>query len=179
MSGESGGYLTEQLAKYLMNEPHLHLFGGFAKHLINPKQHPEFSDIDVIASSAHIMRQLEDKFSFSFRDVSSSSTSYPRYFLGKSTRAGKTLQLILMYSSADIARFIGAAQYDADRVSFSAGRFHFDRTIGEQAIRHAINSKQVRPVGDDRDLSLFSINRPSVEQRHKIKLLRKGFTIHE
>ncbi|MFC0168129.1 hypothetical protein ACFFKC_08555 [Pseudoduganella danionis] len=170
---------TEQLATYLMNEPSLHLFGGITKHLINPKQHPEFSDIDVVASSAHVMRQLENEFSFTFRDVSSSSTSYPRYLLGKSTRAGKTIQLILVNSSADIQRFIRAAQYDADRVSFSAGRFHFDSTIGEPAIRHAINSKQVRPVGNDRDLSLCSINRPAVEQRHKIKLLRKGFTIHE
>ena len=170
---------TERLATYLMNESRLHLFGGFTKHLINPRIHPEFSDIDLIALDADVMHILEDQFAFTFRDVSQSASSYPRYFLGKSTRAGKTIQLILMNKSTDAMKFIAAAQYDADRVSFSAGQFHFDNTVGEQVIRRAINTKQVSPIEGDRDLSLFSINRPLVEQRHRIKLLRKGFTINE
>lgn len=180
---ESTGYDlmqdTERLAEYLMNEPNLHLFGGFAKHLINPRLHPDFSDIDVIASSADVIQKLENEFAFAFKDVSPSPASYPRYFSGKSTRAGKTIHLILVKFPSDVAKFINAAQYDADRVSYSAGRYHFDSTIGETAIRHAINTKCVSRIGDDRDLSLFTINRPAVEQRHKIKLLRKGFTINE
>jgi hypothetical protein len=170
---------TERLASYLMNEPRVHLFGGFIKHLINPRVHSEFSDIDVIALDAEVMRTLEDQFAYTFKDVSQSTTSYPRYFLGKSSRAGTTVQLILMNSPADAAKFIAGSQYDADRVSFSDGQFHFDSTVGEQAIRHAINTKRVNLIGGERDLSLFSINRPAVEQRHKIKLLRKGFTINE
>lgn len=170
---------TERLASYLMNEPRAHLFGGFVKHLINPRVHPEFSDIDLIALDAEVMRTLEDQFAYTLKDVSQSATSYPRYFLGKSKRAGKPIQLILMDSTANATKFISGAQYDADRVSFSAGQFHFDSTVGEQAIRHAINTKRVNLIGGKRDLSLFSINRPAVEQRHKIKLLRKGFTINE
>ena len=170
---------TERLASYLMNEPSAYLFGGFVKHLINPRVHPEFSDIDLIAMDAEVMRILEDQFAYTFKDVSQSAISYPRYFLGKSTRAGKTTQLILMNSTADATRFIAGAQYDADRVSFSAGHFHFDSTVGEQTIRQAINTKQVNLIDGDRDLSLFSINRPAVEQRHKIKLLRKGFIINK
>ncbi|MBA5685924.1 radical SAM protein [Rugamonas apoptosis] len=169
---------TEQLARYLMNEPRLHLFGGFVKHLLSPRVHPEYSDIDLISQTTDTMRILEDQFSYTFKDVSQSATSYPRYFLGKSERAGKTIQLILMNSSADAMKFIAAAQYDADRVSFSAGQFHFDGTVGEEVIRNAINTKQINLISDARDLSLFSINRPQVEQRHKIKLLRKGFTIN-
>jgi hypothetical protein len=169
---------TERLATYLMNESRLHLFGGFTKHLINPRIHPEFSDIDLIALDADVMHILEDQFAYTFRDVSQSATSYPRYFLGKSTRAGKTIQLILMNKSTDAMKFIAAAQYDADRVSFSAGQFHFDDAVGERVIRRAINTKQVSLIEGDRDLSLFSINRPLVEQRHRIKLLHKGFTIN-
>lgn len=170
---------TERLARYFMNEPRLHLFGGIVKHLLNPRIHPEFSDIDLIAFDADVMRILEEQFAYTFKDVSQSATSYPRYFLGKSTRAGKTIQVILMNTPADAEKFIAGAQYDVDRVSFSAGQFHFDTTVGEQAIRHAIHTKQVNLIDGDRDLSLFSINRPLVEQRHKIKLLRKGFTINE
>jgi hypothetical protein len=170
---------TERLASYLMNEPRAHLFGGFIKHLINPRVHAEFSDIDLIALDAEVMGILEDQFAYTLKDVSQSATSYPRYYLGKSTQAGKTIQLILMNSTADVTKFIAGAQYDADRVSFSAGQFHFDSTVGEQVIRHAINTKQVNLIDGDRDLSLFSINRLAVEQRHKIKLLRKGFIINE
>jgi hypothetical protein len=168
----------ERLAKYFMNEPRLHLFGGIVKHLINPSMHPEFSDIDMIALDADVMRILEDQFTYTFKDVSQTATSYPRYFLGKSVRAGKTIQLILMNTPADVMKFIAGAQFDVDRVSFSAGQFNFDSTVGETAIRHAINTKQASLIDGDRDLSLFSINRPLVEQRHKIKLLRKGFTIN-
>lgn len=170
---------TERLAEYLMNESNLHLFGGFAKHLINPRLHPDFSDIDVIATSTDVIHNLESDFAFTFKDVSPSPTSYPRYFSGKSTRAGKTIHLILVKVPSDIAKFINAAQYDADRVSFCAGRYHFDSTIGETAIRHAINTKCVRKIDNDRDLSLFTTNRATVEQRHKFKLLRKGVTINE
>jgi hypothetical protein len=170
---------TERLARYIMNEPLLHLFGGFAKHLLSPRSHPEFSDIDMITLDADVMRTLEGQFAYTFKDVSQAATSYPRYFLGKSTLAGKTIQLIVMNSVVDVMKFIAGAQYDADRVSFSAGQFNFDSTVGEQAVRHAINAKQANLIEGDRDLSLFSINRPLVEQRHKIKLLRKGFTINE
>lgn len=170
---------TERLARYLMNEPRLHLFGGFAKHLLAARVHPEFSDIDLITLDADVLRILEDQFAYTFKDVSQSATSYPRYFLGKSSRAGKTIQLIGMNSADDVMKFIAGAQYDADRVSFSAGQFHFDSTVGEQAIRDAINTKQANLIEGDRGLSLFSINRPLVEQQHKIKLLRKGFTINE
>ncbi|WP_348694705.1 radical SAM protein [Duganella fentianensis] len=170
---------TERLAHYLMNEPHLYLFGGFTKHLLSPRVHPEFTDIDLIALSPDVLRILEDQFAYTFKDVSQSASSYPRYFLGKSERAGKTIQLILMHTPADAMKFIAGAQYDADRVSYSAGRFHFDSTVGEQVVRNAIQTKQASRINDDRDLSLFSLNRPLVEQRHKLKLLRKGYTINE
>ena len=169
----------EAVASYLMGESRLHLFGGFIKHLVNPRVHPEFDDIDVIATDPAVMQELATRFSYSFRNVSASPTSYPRYFIGTSTRTGKTIQVILLSSASDAARFVSSAQYDADRVSFSAGVFHFDETVGEEVIRHAINSKRVREVKGARDESLFNGSRPLVEQRHKIKLLRKGFTINE
>lgn len=143
----------ERLANYFMNEPRLHLFGGIAKHLINPSMHPEFSDIDMIALDADVLRILEDEFAYTFQDVSQSAGSYPRYFLGKSARAGKTIQLILMNTSADAMKFIAGAQYDVDRISFSAGHFQFDSVVGEQAIRHAINTKQVHLIDGNRDIS--------------------------
>lgn len=169
----------EAVASYLMGESRLHLFGGFVKHLVNPRVHPEFDDIDVIATDPAVMQELADRFAYSFRNVSASPTSYPQYFIGTSTRTGKAIQVVLMSAGGDATRFVNSAQYDADRMSFSAGLFHFDETVGEEVIRHAINSKRVREVKGARDRSLFTSSRPLVEQRHKIKLLRKGFTFTE
>ena len=114
----------EALAGYLMSDPGVFLFGGFVKHLVDPAVHPEYGDIDVIALDAGVMRVLADRFGFAFTEVS--TRSYPRYFLGKSRRAGKPVQLVLMDSGADALRFVMSAQYDADRVAFSDGTYHFD-----------------------------------------------------
>ena len=169
---------NEGLARYLMGSPDVFLFGGFVKHLVNPVMHMEYGDIDAVALSKDVLEALSKQFAFTFRETSPNG-SYPRYFLGKSTRAGKTIQLILMNSQADALRFIHSAQYDVDRVGYSDQQFYFDPVVGEGRIRQAINSKQVSLVGDIRDMGLFHTQRPQIEQRHKIKLLRKGFTITE
>jgi hypothetical protein len=183
----SGRYLTtvdcvghdiiqdhEALAAYLMNDPGIFLFGGFVKHLVSPTVHPEYSDIDVIALDARVLRVLADRFGFAFTEVS--TRSYPRYFLGKSRRAGKPVQLVLMTSDADALQFVMNAQYDADRVAFSTGTYHFD---GEERVRRAIHTKRLSTATGARDLHLFNHNRPLVELRHRHKLLRRGFTIDD
>ena len=77
------------LAGFLMNDPRVFLFGGFVRHLVNPVVHMEYGDIDVIALDSGVLRALSDRFGFAFTDVSASSTSYPRYFIGRSTRASQ------------------------------------------------------------------------------------------
>jgi hypothetical protein len=167
-----------QLFSYLMHEPHVHIFGGAVRHLLCPV-HTEFTDIDLIATDAAVMEKLHGRFGYTFREVSAAQSPHPRYFVGKPNRAGKQTHLVLLKSAEEALRYVRSAQYDIDRVSYSAGRLYFDERIGEQAIRHAINTKQATAVGGSRDFRLFSSNRPLVEQRHKVKLLRKGFTIHE
>ena len=169
---------NEGLARYLMGNPDIYLFGGFVKHLVNPVVHMEYCDIDAIALSEDVLEALSKQFAFTFKETSPNG-AYPRYFLGKSTRAGKTIQLILMNSQTDAHRFIHSAQYDVDRVGYSNQQFYFDPVVGEGRIRQAINSKQVGLVGGVRDMGLFHVQRPQIEQRHKVKLLRKGFTIAE
>ncbi len=166
------------LAHYLMGNPNIVLFGGMVKHLVNPTVHMEYGDIDLIALDADVIEALTERFGFTFRDVSQSASSFPRYFLAKSTRAGKTVQLILMHSQADALRFIHNAQYDVDRIGYSNRRFHFD-AHGESATLHAINTKQVRTIKGPRNMGLFHIDRPLIEQRHRLKLVRKGFAIAE
>lgn len=169
---------NEGLARYLMGNPDVYLFGGFVKHLVNPVVHMEYGDIDAIALSDDVLEALSTQFAFTFKETSPNE-AYPRYFLGKSTRAGKTIQLILMSSQTDALRFIHSAQYDVDRVGYSDQHFYFDPVVGEGHIRQAINSKQVSLVPGFRDMGLFHTQRPQIEQRHKVKLLRKGFTITE
>jgi hypothetical protein len=168
---------NEALARTLMNDTRVFLFGGFVRHLVNPVVHIEYGDIDVIALDPAVMVELGQRHGFTFADVSASGRSYPRYFIGRSTRAGKTIQLVLMSTAADALQFVMSAQYDADRVAFSNGRFHFDDAVGEERTRRAIDTRQVSTVIGPRDLHLFKHNRPLIEQRHKHKLLRKGFTI--
>jgi hypothetical protein len=162
------------LAKFLMGHPAAFLFGGFVKHLVDPVVHLEYGDIDVIATDPAIMANLTDRFDYQFKEVSPAG-SYPRYFLGKSVRAGKTIQLILMHSEADAKEFIFNAQYTVDRFGYNRGLF-FDPSIGEAIIREAIHNKTICDASGRRSLMLFQPNRDRVEQRHKFKLLKKGFT---
>jgi organic radical activating enzyme len=163
------------LTGFLMGHPDAYLFGGFVKHLIEPTVHLEYNDIDVIALSTGVMLALSGQFGFAFKEVSPEG-AYPRYFVGKSVRAGKSIQLILMHSAADAKRFIFNAQYAVDRVGFNKG-FFFDPVIGEDAIHDAIRHKVAQTVPGIRSLELFQPDRLQVEQRHKSKLIKKGFLI--
>lgn len=163
------------LAGCLMNHPEVFLFGGFVKHLIAPSVHLEYGDIDAIVTNPSVMTHLTKQFAFDFKSVSPEG-SYPRYFMGKSVRSGKTIQLILMHSEADAKRFIINAQYSVDRVGYSRG-FFFDPAIGETAIRHAIHTKSAKLVQGPRDMHLFHADRSQIEARHKSKLIKKGFVI--
>ncbi|MFS2003804.1 hypothetical protein ACEN9F_09280 [Duganella sp. CT11-25] len=163
------------LAGVLLAHPDAYLFGGFVKHLIDPAVHLEYNDIDVIALNAGVMEALAEQFGFAFKEVSPEGV-YPRYFVGKSVRAGKSIQLILMHSSADAKRFIFNAQYGVDRVGFNKG-FFFDPLIGEDAIHEAIHRKVAQAIPGTRSMELFQPDRLQVEQRHKSKLIKKGFLI--
>lgn len=169
----------QQLFDYLMHDPGVHLFGSAVKHMLSPAVHSEYGDIDLLATDAAVMAQLQERFGYRFTEVSNSSASYPRYFLGKSDRAGKSIHLVLVASAQEAQRFIFSAQYDIDRVGFSNGSFQFDERIGEAAIRQAILTKHASYVEGSRDMALFSPNRPSIEARHRIKLVRQGFSIHD
>jgi len=163
------------LAGFLMNNPDVFLFGGFVKHLIDPVVHLEYSDIDVIATSSSMMDILAEKFSFTFKEVSTVD-GYPRYFLGKSMRAGKSIQVVLMKSSSDARRFIFNAQYTVDRVGYNQGLF-FDPSFDEAEIRNAIHTKTGQLIEGPRNMDLFHTDRHLIEQRHKSKLIKKGFVI--
>lgn len=163
------------LTGFLMAHPDAYLFGGFVKHLIEPTVHLEYNDLDVIALNTGVMDSLPDRFGFAFKEVSPEG-SYPRYFVGKSVRAGKSIQLILMHSAVDAKRFIFNAQYAVDRVGFNKG-FFFDPVIGDDAIHDAIRHKVAQTAPGTRSLELFQPDRLQVEQRHKSKLIKKGFLI--
>lgn len=163
------------LTGFLMGNPDAYLFGGFVKHLVDPVVHLEYNDIDVIALNTGVMDALVQWFGFTFKEVSLEG-AYPRYFMGKSVRAGKSIQLILMDSEADAKRFIFNAQYAVDRVGFNKG-FFFDPLIGEDAIHEAIHNKVAQTVPGPRSMDLFQPDRSLVEQRHKSKLIKKGFLI--
>jgi hypothetical protein len=163
------------LVGFLMSHSDAYLFGGFVKHLIDPAVHLEYNDIDVIALSTDVMNSLSDQFGYSFKEASPEG-AYPRYFMGKSVRAGKSIQLILMHSAEDAKRFIFNGQYSVDRVGFNKG-FFFDPVIGEDAIHDAIRHKVAQAVPGTRNMELFQPDRLQVEQRHKSKLIKKGFLI--
>ena len=161
------------LADFLMNHDEVFLFGGFVKHLMNPSVHLEYSDIDVVALDKSVLASLSEQFDFTFKEVSP-ETGYPRYFLGKSRRAGKNIQLVLMDSEDDAKRFIFNSQYTVDRIYYRRG-FQFDPAIGEASVRHAIDTKTAHLVTGPRQIDLFHASRDLIEQRHKSKLLMKGY----
>lgn len=169
----------QQLFAYLMQEPHIHIFGGAVKHMLSPSKHSDFADIDLAATSVDVMADLQERFGYRFKEVLETATSYPRYFLGKSSRAGKAIHLVLVRTIEEAQQFILAAQYDVDRVGYCGGRFFFDECIGEAAIRQAIHNKQATLTAGNQDMKLFSSNRPLIEARHRIKLVRRGYDIND
>jgi hypothetical protein len=169
---------NEALACYLMNHPGVHLFGGFAKHLADPVHAAEYGDIDLIATDAGVMQELEERFGYRFREMSQ-LTSRPRYFLGKSTKAGKSIHLVLLGSDAEALLFIHNAQYDIDRFAYHVGRFHPAPGLSMDAVRGALRSKQATRAGGPRYMGLYTPSRTLVEQKHKAKLLTKGYTVIE
>lgn len=160
-----------------MDAPRTYIFGGLVRHIINPTVHPAYSDIDLITISIDLLDRLSAEFGYDFREVSSPGSS-PRYFLAKSPRFTKTIQLILMKFHAEAMLFINNAQYDIDRVAYGNKQFYFDPSIGgEDVIRQAINAKRATFIQGPRDMSLFSPNRQQIELRHRWKLIQKGFSI--
>ena len=133
------------------------------------------ANIHVIATSSTVMDTLAGKFAFTFKEVSAVD-AYPRYFLGKSIRAGKSIQVVLMESASDARRFIFNAQYTVDRVGYNQGLF-FDPSIDEADIHNAIHTKTAHLVQGPRNMDLFHTDRHLIEQRHKSKLIKKGFVI--
>jgi hypothetical protein len=164
------------LAKFLMSQPDLILFGGFVKHVIQPSVHTDYADIDVIALNQGVINKLENMFAYRFKEVSG-SMSYPRYFIGQSSKAGKTLQVILLNSMPDALQFVHHAQFSGDRVALCNNQFYFDDTIGEAEVRQAITSKIMRRVPSEKSFWLFHKDRLQIEQKHESKLRRKGFHI--
>lgn len=163
------------LAAYLMNHSSVYLFGGFVKHLIAPSVHLEYADIDVIATNAEVMTTLEATFGYRFTELPNEKI-YPRYFQGRSSRAGKPIQLLLMHSPEDARKFIFNAQYDIDRIGYHQG-FLIDPLMNLQEIKQSITQKQARLLAAPRQLDLFHPQRMMIEQKHKAKLLSKGFMI--
>jgi hypothetical protein len=83
-----------------------------------------------------------------------------------------------MRSHAEAMQFaVDGPQYDIDRIAFSEGSYYFDSVIGEASIRHAIDNKRASLVTGPRELSHFAKHRPQIEQRHRLKLIQKGFAI--
>ena len=176
-TGQSKAHVLELLVGWLVAEPGIYLFGGLLRHLISPNVHPGFGDVDLIALDAAPLEQLRDRFGYVFREVSRPG-QFPRYFFAKSPVVTKHIQLVLMNSRDEAIQFaVDGPQYDIDRVAFSEGCFYFDNAIGEKPIRAAINAKRATLVRVPRNTSHFACNRHQIEQRHRLKLLQKGFAI--
>lgn len=166
-----------KLVSWLLAAPRTYIFGGLLRTLINPVVHADFGDIDLIGLDTALMDRINDTFGYVFREVSRPG-QFPRYFLAKSARVSKPIQFVLMRTHAEAVQFaVDGPQYDIDRVMFGEGRYWCDETIGEAAIRHAINTKRASLVTGQRDLSHFAVHRPQIEQRHRLKLIQKRFVI--
>ncbi len=178
---EGNGYSIVQdhaaLAHRLMHHSHIYIFGGFAKHLVSPTNHLEYDDIDIIATDSSVLTSLTEEFAYTFKETSPAG-SYPRYFIGTSTRAGKSIQLILMANAYDAHTFIFNAQYALDRFGYNQG-FFFDPSVGEQTIRNAVIHKTAHSIPGPRAMHLFSTDRSQIESRHKLKLIKKGYSVIE
>lgn len=176
-SNYSTAWETGRLVRYLMRTPNVYIFGGLLKHIVCPTVHPRFTDIDLIATDLRELGRIQDAFDYVFRELPRIGDG-PRHFFGKSRRTDKVIQFVLMHAHAQAMQFaVEGPQYDIDRIAFGNRRFYFDPAIGEEAIRHAIRTKRASRVTARRNLTHYAPHRSQVEQRHKLKLMRKGFAV--
>jgi len=166
---------AEAMMKRLMSSQHAHIFGGAVKHLIAPEVHTEFQDIDLVATSDSVMEMLEQEFAYTFRRVNPIGT-FPRYYVGQSTRAGKPIQIVRVNTKEEAQRFVFNGTFSVDRVLYTDGGFQFDPRIGETAIREDITRKRASNPPGPTDHGLFGSGRDQIEARHRVKLIRKGFS---
>lgn len=169
---------NEALARCLMTDPRIYLFGGFAKHLVDPVQTMEYGDIDMVTTASNVIPELEAQFGYRFVEMSQ-ATNNPRYFIGKSTKAGKSIHLVLIGSEAEARLFVNNAQYDIDRFYYNAGKFVPAPGLSMDSIRHAIANKKATLTEESRYMGLYAKSRVHVEQKHKAKLLTKGYMVIE
>lgn len=167
-----------ELLRFLLRRPDAFLFGGVAKHLAAPYLYPEYGDIDILVTSQQPQTVLEQEFGYVFKQTSPES-AYPRYCLGRSKKAAKPIQLIRVASEEDAKRFIFSGQYDVDRIGFNKHRFFCDPTLNADSVLQALKAKHATRWHESRDMQLFHESRPQIEQRHKMKLIRRGFHITE
>lgn len=139
------------------------------RHLVAPTIHTDYGDIDVSATSGSVIKELTSRFGYTFRENATSEND-PRYFLGKSGRAGKPIQLILMRSQADALKFIHNAQCGVDRIVHSNHQCGCDPQGEESATLNAIKPKRARLIPGGRDQSLFHPEQNLIEQKHQSKL---------
>jgi organic radical activating enzyme len=155
-----------------------YIFGGLAKHLLSPKRHLEYTDIDVIATDEMVMYRLTERFGYDFK-LTSEPGRYPMYYKGVSKRAGKEIQIVLLNNHEDAEKFVFNSQYDVDRFYFRYGVPIFDMRVGPEQVRAAVDNKRATIVPGERDVSLFQVNREHVEKRHHAKLVKKHFRVIE
>lgn len=85
-----------------------------------------------------------------------------------------------MRSHAEAMQFaVDGPQYDTDRIALRENAYYFDPVIGEAPILHAINNKRASLVKGPRNMRYFAKRRLQIEQRHRLKLIQKGFVIIE
>lgn len=108
-----------EVIRWLMDHPTAVLFGGVVKYLLEPTVHLEYTDIDLIALDDDLMLALCEMFSYTF-EKRSPDGAYPAYYQGRSPKAGKEIQVVLLSSIADAERFVFNAQYVVDRVAHTA-----------------------------------------------------------
>jgi organic radical activating enzyme len=166
-----------QLYRYLNFDPDIFLFGSIYKHLVDPIGNIEFNDIDIIITNLNVLETLWEGVKFKFEE-SSNSASYPRYFKGKSPLCSKEIHVVYLHDIEEVKKFIFNNQYDVDRVFRNKCQTYLPEGIDKEAIANNIRNKIATKLPRE-DQTLFHISRKDIENAYRLKLLKKGWTIHE
>lgn len=163
------------LFDYLSSNPYVYIFGGLLKHYIDPKQ--SYNDIDIIITDHFAIKQLEDLFGYYFDEVTSREFSYPKYFMGYSGKTHLPIQIVNLME-VDVQKFIFNNQYDIDHIYLHQGFLYADPNLIGFDIVEGIKNKQAKLI-ENRDMSLYHPSRRLIEMKHKQKLIKRGYQIHE
>jgi hypothetical protein len=169
VTGTAFLFNMERLYDCLATDPNTYIYGGFLRHLYNPRKYHEYGDIDLVIVGNSPIGLLEQQ-SYEFKEITAAFGRHPRYYIGTSLVGGPKIHIVRFETHAAAETHLSLAQFRMDTLWKKCGNYGA--------------AGPLQPILEDLDKGLAvkvtAVNHcrtEGIERHHANKLLQKGFQI--